>query len=96
VTARTAQALAAWEGALRTAGLSTAERLVAGQLPGFMTPQKAAHVDLAELASFSCVGVGVDVARASLEALTAHGLVHSDAAGRLTLTTPTPGAGDAP
>jgi hypothetical protein len=94
VTARTAQALVSWEDVLRTAGLSTAERLVAGQLAGFMTPRKAAHVDLAELASFSCVGV--DVARGALEALTARGLVHSDTAGRLTLTMPTPGGGDAP
>ena len=55
MTARTAPARASWEAALRTAGLSTAERLVAGQLPGFVTTQTGAHVDLAQLAACCCL-----------------------------------------
>jgi hypothetical protein len=94
MTARAAQARTAWEAALRTARLSTAERLVAGQLPGYVPGRNGAHVDLAELAACSCVRV--DAARAAVNALTARGLVHSDATGRLTLTMPTPGGGDAP
>jgi hypothetical protein len=94
--ARAAQARASWEATLRTARLSTAERLVARarQLPSYVTGWNGAHVDLAELAAYSCVGV--DIARAALDALTARGLVHPDAAGRLTLTMPTPVGGDAP
>jgi hypothetical protein len=94
VTARTAQARASWEAALRTARLSTAERLVAGQLSGFVTVQTGAHVNLAELAACSCLAV--DVTIAAVDALMARGLVRSNTAGRLTLTTPTPSGGDAP
>ncbi len=86
MTVRTAQALAAWEGVLRTAGLSTAERLVAGQLPGFVTVQTGAHVDLAQLAGRCCLSL--DVTRAAIDSLVARQLLHTHADGRLVLSTP--------
>ena len=86
MTARTAQALAAWEGVLRTAGLSTAERLVAGQLPGFVTVQTGAHVDLAQLAACCCLPVAT--VTPALDALAARQLRHTHTDGRLVLSTP--------
>jgi hypothetical protein len=73
------------EGALRTAGLSTAGRLVAGQLPGFVTAQTGAHVDLAQLAA-CCLPVAT--VTAALDALAARQLLHTHTDGRLVLSTP--------
>jgi hypothetical protein len=81
--ARTAQALVSWEGVLRTAGLSTAERLVAGQLPGFVTAQTGAHVDLAQLAACCCLPVAT--VTAALDALAARHLLYTRADGRVVL-----------
>ncbi len=74
-----------WEAALRTAGLSTAERLVAGQLPGFVTAQTGTHVDLAQLAACCCLPVAT--VTAALDALAAQQLLHTHADGRLVLST---------
>jgi hypothetical protein len=86
MSTRTAQARVLWERALRTARLSTAERLVAGQLPGFVTAQTGAHVDLAELATCCCLPVAT--VTASVDALAARQLLHTHADGRLVLGVP--------
>ena len=83
MTARTAPVRASWEGVLRTAGLSTAERLVAGQLPGFVTAQTGAPVDLAQLAGRCCLSL--DVTRAAIDSLVARQLLHTRADGRVVL-----------
>ncbi len=81
---------AAWALRLRTAGLSTPERLIAGQLLDRLTRPTPTAVDVDDLAS--CCALAPDVARAALDGLHARRLVAGDAAGRLTLTLPDGGS----
>ncbi|MGY1607282.1 hypothetical protein [Geodermatophilus sp. SYSU D00700] len=84
MTGRTADA---WTGRLRTAALSTPERLVAGQLADRLARAcYGAHVDLDDLAA--CCALPSEVALAAVEGLAARGLVSSRADGRLVLAVP--------
>src|SRR4051794_37079040 len=75
-------AMSAWETGLRRAGLSTPERLVAGQLVAFVTRPTGAFVDPAVPASRCCLPVSV--------VLAARRLIRTNADGRVALPGPIP------
>src|SRR3954467_15545032 len=85
-------AVSAWETDLRRAGLSTPERLVAGQLGAFVTRPTGAFVDPAVLASRCCLPVSVVLA--ALDALAARRLIRTNADGRGVPTAPPGGGGE--
>jgi hypothetical protein len=73
----------AWEAALRGARLTTAERLVAGQLGAFVTRPTGALIDPRVLASWCCLPLPVVLA--ALDALAARRLIVMRADGGVVL-----------
>lgn len=74
----------AWDDALRDASLTTAERLVAGQLGAYVTRPTGAILDTRVLASRCCLPLPVVLA--ALDALAARRLIVMRADGRVVLT----------